>query len=539
MRGLMMDFPLSLVHLLERAGKLFDRVEIVSRRPDRSLSRCTYADLYRRARGLARALQLAGIKSGDRVATLLWNHSTNLECYFGIPVAGGVMHTLNFRLHRDELAYIANHARDRFLIVDDVLLPVYESLREKVRFERVFCVPFGARSVPGGVESYENFICETDMDFAYPEIDENQAASMCFTSGTTGRPKGVVYSHRALVLHSFAACLSDSFAVSNSDTILPASSMFHANGWGVPYAAAMMGAKLVFPGPALEPEGLLELIQQEHVTLAMGVPTVWFGLLAALERNPGQWKRSLPLRIMCGGSAVPESLLRGLDRFGIRLTHLWGMTETTPIATLGVIKSTLASLSPDDTYKLRAKQGLAVPFVELRVMRSEGEAPWDGVTAGELEARGPWVAGNYFDAPEARDRWRADGWFRTGDVATIDPDGYIKLVDRSKDLIKSGGEWISSVDLENALMCHPGVQEAAVIAVPHPKWQERPLAVVVPKHGVELAPEELRAFLAERFAKWQLPDAFVFASEIPRTSVGKFLKLKLREQFAGWNWEQT
>ena len=538
MRGLMMDFPLTLVHVLERAGKLFGDVEIVSRRPDRRLSRCTYRDVYLRSRKLARALQLAGMKPGDRVATLLWSHSTNLECYFGIPVAGGVMHTLNLRLHPDELAYIANHGQDRFLIVDDILLPTYESFRAKVPFERVLCVPFACPNVPEGMEDYEKFLEEIDGEFAYPEFDENQAASICFTSGTTGKPKGVVYSHRAQVLHSLAACLSDSFGVSNSDTILPASSMFHANGWGVPYAAALMGAKIVFPGPHLDPESLLELIQKENVTLATGVPTVWYGLLGALEKNPSRWNPSKQLRIMCGGSAVPESLLRGLDRFGIRLVHLWGMTETAPIATLGVMKSTMSNLSEEQKYEKRAKQGFAVPFIELRAMTSEGEAPWDGVTFGELEVRGPWVASSYLEAPESRDRWTADGWFRTGDIVTIDPEGYIKIVDRGKDLIKSGGEWISSVDLENALMCHPSVREAAVIGLPHPKWQERPLAVVVAKDGMHPQPDELRAFLAERFAKWQLPDAFVFAGEIPRTSVGKFLKLKMREQYTGWKWDE-
>ena len=314
--------------------------------------------------------------------------------------------------------------------------------------------------------------------------------------------------------------------------------MFHANGWGVPYAAALMGAKLIFPGPHLDPESLLELIQQQNATLATGVPTVWYGLLGALEKNPSRWNPSKPLRIMCGGSAVPESLLRGLDRFGIRLVHLWGMTETAPIATLGVMKSTMSNLSEEQKYEKRVKQGFAVPFIELRAMTLEGEAAWDGATFGELEVRGPWVASSYYEAPESRDRWTADGWFRTGDIVTIDPEGYIKIVDRGKDLIKSGGEWISSVDLELAPMCHPSVREAAVIGLPHPKWQERPLAVVVAKDGMNPQPDELRAFLAERFAKWQLPDAFVFAGEIPRTSVGKFLKLKLREQYTGWKWDE-
>jgi fatty-acyl-CoA synthase len=539
MRGLMMDSPLTLVPILERAGRIFSRVEIVSRRPDRLLGRSVYGDMYRRARKLARALELAGMRPGDRMATLMWNHTAHLECYFGIPAAQGVMHTLNFRLHPDELAYIASHARDRFLIVDDVLLPVYESIRAKAPFERVFCVPFSGRALPEGVESFEGLLSETDSDFDYPRIDENDAASICFTSGTTGKPKGVVYSHRALVLHSLAACLSDSFAVSNHDTVLPASSMFHANGWGIPYAAAMMGAKLVFPGPHLDAESLLDLIEKESVSLATGVPTVWFGVLAALEKEPQRWKLSRPLRIMCGGAAVPESLLRGLDRFGIRMTHLWGMTETAPVATLGVMKSTMSHLSEEETYKQRAKQGMALPLIELRVMRHQGEAPWDGATAGELEVRGPWVASGYFDAPGTQDRWTSDGWFRTGDVAEIDQEGYIKLVDRSKDLIKSGGEWISSVDLENALMCHPCVREAAVIGVPHPKWQERPLAVVVAKDGTQPTPDDLNAFLAGRFAKWQLPDAFVFVTEIPRTSVGKFLKVKLREQYADWKWNES
>jgi acyl-CoA synthetase (AMP-forming)/AMP-acid ligase II len=537
MRGMMMDFPLTLTHILERAGKLYSSIEVVSRRPDRSIARTTYGQIYNRARRLARALDLAGMARGDRVATLMWNHAGHLECYLGVPVAGGVIHTLNLRLHPQELAYIANHARDRYLIVDDALLPVYESIRAQVHFERVLVVPDCDQPVPRKLESYEDFLAAADDDFVYPELDENEAAAMCFTSGTTGKSKGVVYSHRALVLHSFAQCLADAFAIGHNEVLLPASSMFHANAWGIPFTATMVGAKLVFPGPHLDAESLLDLIESEGVTQATGVPTIWLNLLAALEKFPGRWKIPHPVRITCGGSAVPESLLRGLDRHGFHMTHLWGMTETTPFATTGTIKSTLAHRSEDEKYKLRIKQGLPSPFVELRVQGPNGEAPWDGVTFGELEIRGPWVASSYFESPETVDRWTKDGWFRTGDIATIDPEGYVKIVDRSKDLIKSGGEWISSVDLENTLMCHPAVREAAVVGVPHPKWQERPLAVVVAKEGAQPTAEDLRAFLVERFAKWQLPDAFVFADELPHTSVGKLLKMKLREQYANWSWD--
>jgi fatty-acyl-CoA synthase len=537
MRGNMMDFPLTLNHILERAGRLFGDIEIVSRRPDRSLARCSYGDVYRRARKLARALELVGVKRGDRVATLMWNHATHLECYFGIPAMGGVLHALNLRLHPHELAYIANHARDRMLIVDDVLLPVYESFRAQAKFERVFVVPFGGCPKPADYESYEDLLATVDGKFSYPKLDENTAAAMCFTSGTTGKSKGVVYSHRALVLHSLAQSTSDSFGIAHNEVVLAGSSMFHANAWGVPFTTTMVGAKLVLPGPCLDAESLLDLIEKEKVTIGCAVPTVWLAVLAALEKQTERWKISWPVRIPCGGSAPPESLMRGLDRFGFDLVHLWGMTETTPLATMGMIKSTMAGRSEDEKYKVRTKQGLPMPFVELRVMRVEGEAPWDGESFGELEVRGPWVAASYFEAPETQDRWSEDGWFRTGDMATIDAEGYVKIVDRSKDLIKSGGEWISSVDLESALMCHPAVREAAVIGIAHPKWQERPLGVVVMKDGAAVTPEELRAFLATKFAKWQLPDAFVFTNEIPRTSVGKFLKTKLREQYANWKWD--
>jgi fatty-acyl-CoA synthase len=537
----MMDFPLTLTALLERAGKYFSGVELVSRRPDRSIARTRYADFYRRARQLAAALQGAGLRRGERVASLMWNHAGHLEAYFGVPAAGGVLHTLNLRLHAEELAYIATHAADRFLIVDDVLLPVLESFRARAGFERVFVVPFGGGgtgSPAPGTEDYEAFLQTGDGDgLAYPALDENEGATMCYTSGTTGQPKGVLYSHRAVVLHSFAQALSDGFGFQQQDVVLPLGSMFHANAWGYPFTAVMVGAKMVFPGPYLDAESLLELMDKERVTLASGVPTIWVGILDALNHEPQRWKLVPGLRTACAGSAVPETLFRGLDRHGIHVFQLWGMTETTPLATACHLAAWMEGLDEEKKYATRALQGRPMPFVEIRAVSGTGEVAWDGVTVGELEVRGPWVAARYYNFPEAQARWTADGWFRTGDMVTINADGYIKICDRAKDLIKTGGEWVSSVDLENALMGHPGVREAAVIGVPHPKWQERPLAVVVCREGHAPTPQEMREFLGRKFAKWQLPDAFVFVDAIPKTSVGKFLKTKIREQYAGWKWE--
>jgi fatty-acyl-CoA synthase len=544
MRGTMMDFPLTLPTILERAGKLFSRVEIVSRKPDKSITRTCYGEFYRRARLLSEALTKLGLKSGDRVASIMWNHSGHLEAFFGVPCAGGILHTLNLRLHPHEIAAIANHAGDRFLLIDDVLLPVYEKFRNDVPFERVIVVPYGCGNIPEGFLNYEELLAEASGDFRYPPIDENDGAAMCFTSGTTGNSKGVIYSHRALVLHSLAEAGVDSFAVSHHDTVLPVAPMFHANAWGLPYTCVMTGARLILPGPNVDAESVLDLMSQEMVTMACGVPTVWLGVLAALEKNPERWKRASSVRIVCGGTAPPERLMRALDKHGLCILHLWGMTETTPLATVGKLKAHMRGWTPDQQYEVRAKQGWPSPFVELRVMRPDGpggtsiEAPRDGDTPGELEVRGPWVAASYYNAPDQANRWTADGWFKTGDVATLDEEGIIKIVDRAKDLVKSGGEWISSVDLENALMGHPAVKEACVVGIPHPKWQERPLAAVVLKDDAKSTPEELRAFLAKSFAKWQLPDAFVFIDAIPRTSVGKFKKLALREQFADWKWEQ-
>ncbi len=543
MRGTMMDFPLTLPTLLERAGKIFPHVEILSRKPDKSIVRTDYGEFYLRARRLAGALTKLGMQPGDRVASLMWNHAGHLEAFWGVPCAGGILHTLNLRLHPHEIAAIASHARDRFLLVDDVLFPLYEKFAADVPFERVIVVPYGCSSVPDGFLNYEELLAEAGDGFRYPAIDENDGAAMCFTSGTTGFSKGVIYSHRALILHSFAEALPDCFGLSCHDTVLPVAPMFHANAWGLPFTCAMIGTKLVLPGPHVDPESILGLIEQHHVTLAGGVPTVWLGVLAALEKQPGRWKFRHPVRAACGGTAPPPSLIRGLDRFGIHILHLWGMTETAPLATVGRLKSSMRDWPEERQLDVRAKQGWPAPFVEIRLMRPDGpdgkpcEAPWDGVSSGEIEIRGPWVAASYYESPDQAHRWTADGWFRTGDVATIDEEGYVKIVDRTKDLVKSGGEWISSLDLENALMAHPAIKEACVVGIPHPKWQERPLAAVVLKDGACATPEELRSFLAESFAKWQLPDAFVFMDAIPRTSVGKFKKIALREQFANWKWE--
>jgi fatty-acyl-CoA synthase len=535
MQGTMMSYPLTLTHILERAGKLFPGQEVLSRLPDRSLHRSTYGDIYRRARKLAEALQKAGLQRGDRVATLMWNHYAHLEAYLGIPAAGGVMNTLNLRLAPREIAYVANHAADRFLIVDDILLPLYEKIKDAVKFERVFVVPMTGQPVPAGLESYENFLQTASGDFKYPDLDENEAVSICYTSGTTGVPKGVAYTHRSVVLHTFLLTTADNFAVCHADVVLPVVSMFHVNGWGFPYAAAMVGCKLVLPGPYLDPESLLELINQEKVTVAAGVPTIWLSILDYLEKHP---ERSLPpMRVAVGGAAPPTALIRKLAARGIKLHQGWGLTESSPQATTNQIKSHLTNQPEEEMLDLQAMAGIPVPFVEMRVVNESGEVPTDGITMGEVQLRGPWVASSYHNLPEEKNKWTEDGWFRTGDVGTMDGHGYLKIADRTKDLIKSGGEWISSMDLENALVAHPGVREAAVIAVPHPKWQERPVAVIVARDGAKPGPEELREFLAERFAKWQLPDGFVFVDELPHTSTGKLLKTELRRRYQDWRWE--
>lgn len=539
MKGTMMDYQLTLHSFLERIPGLFAAVEVVSRLPDATLHRYTYGDLYVRVRALAEALQQAGLQPGDRVATLCWNHYAHVEAYFGVPAAGGIVHTLNLRLHPRELAFIVNHAQDRFLIVDEVLLPLWRQFQDKTKVERVFVVTHNRGALSPGSEDYEDLLATATGRFAYPETDENDAAAMCFTSGTTGNAKGVLYSHRALALHAMGFALPDSLAISQQDTVMALAPMFHANAHGLPHVAVMVGSKMVLPGRQLDAPSILDLFASEQVSFATAVPTVWTTICEALEQNPGRWKLAPGLRGFVGGTAVPESLVRRLDKQGLPLIHVWGMTETTPLGVCCQLKAHMRDWPEDQRYKVRTRQGRPLPFVDVRIVNDHGQAAWDGKSLGELQVRGPWVAGSYFRAPETADRWTGDGWLRTGDVANIDSEGYLQLADRAKDLIKSGGEWISSVDLENALAAHPAVREAGVIAVSHPKWDERPLAVVVLRADASASQEELCEFLASRFAKWQLPDAFVFLDELPHTSTGKLSKLELRKRFAGWRWDDA
>ena len=535
MRGLMMDYQLTVSSLLRRAESLYGHREIVSRLPDRTLHRCTYADVVRRTRQLALALRRLGLERGDRVATICWNHHQHLEAYLGLPAAGYVSHTLNLRLHPDELAYIVNHAGDRVLLVDKVLLPLYEKIRQGVNLEHVIVVSEEG-GAPEGMLDYEALLAAEDpAGYEYPEIDENDAAAMCYTSGTTGRSKGVVYSHRSIVLHTLGAALPDALGPTERDVLLAVVPMFHANAWGLPYVCTMVGTKQVLPGPHLDPKSILELLQDERVTVTAGVPTIWAGILQYLEQHPGEYDLSRIRLMPCGGSALPESMIRTYqERYGLTLLHAWGMTETSPVGTCAHLPPELENAPADERYAYRARQGRPVPLVEIRARSADGLVRWDGQSMGELEVRGPWVAASYYDAPDGAAQFTDDGWFRTGDIVTISPRGCITIQDRAKDLVKSGGEWISSVALESRLMAHPDVAEAAVIAIADPKWQERPLAVVVAKPGRTVTREALREFLAPSFPSWWLPDDVVFVDALPRTTVGKLQKNALRDQFRSY-----
>jgi fatty-acyl-CoA synthase len=533
MDGRMMSSPLTITHLLDRAKRYHGRTEIVSVRPDKTRLRTTYAELHDRAARLASGLAKLGVKKGDRVATLSWNHREHLECYLGLPAMGAILHTLNLRLHPSEIGYIANHARDVVVIVDQCLLPLFEKFKAAIESLKHVIVIRDSKE-PLGPEQldYEEVLASGDPGFTWPELDENNGAMICYTSGTTGNPKGVLYSHRSTVLHALVAALPDSIGCAGHDVLLPVVPMFHAAAWGIPYIAVTTGAKLVFPGPHLDPASLVALMAEERVTVAAGVPTIWIGILALLDSASPKPDLSSVRTMVIGGSAAPAALIDGFaKRHGLIVTHAWGMTETNPLGTLSRVKPHLRG---DDARELavRSTQGFAVPFVETRHVDDGGRIlPWDGASMGELEVRGPWVAASYF-GDEGKDRWTQDGWFKTGDVVTIDAEGYVTITDRSKDVIKSGGEWISSVAVENGLMSHPAVLEAAVFAARHPKWGERPVAAIVLKPDQKASEEALNRHLeSKKLVKYALPDAYVFIDQIPRTSTGKFLKSKLRDDY--------
>jgi fatty-acyl-CoA synthase len=528
-----MDYPLTIQAIVRRAAALFPHKTVVTRRPDRTLDRRTYSEVIERSRALSVTLRELGVSRGDRVATLMWASHQHLEAYLAVPAMGAVLHTLNLRLHPDDLAYIINDAEDQVLLVDEGLLPLFEKLRSRVHLSHVIVTASCGGSTP--YLDYETLVAAADPARA-PEIalDENEAAAMCYTSGTTGQPKGVLHSHRALTLHSFCQGTRDCLGLSRDDTVLPIVPMFHVNAWGMPFSATLFGCNQVLPGPYLDATSVAELLTNERVTVTAGVPTVWLALLQELDANPGKYDLSALRSLVVGGSAVPVAMIRAFkERHNIEVVHAWGMTEMTPVGTVCHLPSEMTEAPTDDQYTYRATQGTPLPFIEVRARNESGLVPWDGNTLGELEVRGAWVTQRYYNGDEGDERFCADGWFKTGDIVRIGATGCIELADRTKDLVKSGGEWISSVALENALMGHPAVLEAAVVAVPHPKWDERPLAVVVPKPGQRVTADELLSFLAPNFAKWWLPDAIEFIDAIPRTGAGKFLKSALRERYRG------
>jgi fatty-acyl-CoA synthase len=530
MQGVMQDYPLTVQHVLWRVEKLFGRKDIVSKR-ETGVHRYTYADFAPRVHRLAHALRRLGIGQGDRVATLAWNNYRHLELYYAVPCMGAVLHTLNLRLFPAQLQFVIEDAGDKVIVVDKSLLPVLNRLAGKLPTVEHIVVLNDGGEVPahelGELVDYETLLAAEADSFGWPRLDESAAAAMCYTSGTTGNPKGVVYTHRSQYLHTMAVLQVDCLGLSERDVLLPVVPMFHANSWGLPYASGMAGATLVLPdrwmGDGL---ALVELAESEGVTVLAGVPSIWINLLGALEKTG----KRLPAvhTVVCGGSAVPRALMEGMDRVGLPILHAWGMTETSPIGTVARPRSWH---SDDELLGRRLSQGTVVPGVEIRIadLGSGDELPWDGVAFGEIQVRGPWVAAGYHKNADAG-RMTADGWFRTGDVATIDAEGYMTIVDRTKDVIKSGGEWISSVELENLIMGHPKVLEAAVIALPHARWLERPVAYVVarPEHRDDLGPEEISAYLEDKVARWWLPDEVRLIEEMPKTSVGKFDKKQLR-----------
>jgi fatty-acyl-CoA synthase len=532
MLGTMMDFPLTLQHVFERGTRMYPDREIVTGGLG-PRHRYTYREMGQRVHRLANAFQQLGLRPGERVATFGWNHYRHLEMYFAVPMQGAVLHTLNIRLFHDQLTYIVNHAADRFIVVDRSLFPVIQKLAPTFEsVERLIVVDDGADCEVGDALDYEHLLATGADHFDFPRLDENTAAMMCYTSGTTGNPKGVAYSHRALTLHSFGACLSDSLTVSQRDTVMAVVPMFHANAWGLPYASTLVGAKQVFPGNSMTADKVLELMQDERVTLGAGVPTIWIGALPLIQA--GRYDLSSVTRIACGGSAAPRGLIEAYDKLGLNIVHAWGMTEMSPLGTVSIPRLELDDADRRTRLDFRATQGMPVPGVEARVIDADGQdVAWDGQTMGELITRGPWVAATYYHDERSEASWTDGGWFRTGDIVVMHPNGFVEIADRAKDVIKSGGEWISSVAIENALMAYPKVQEAAVIGVPDERWSERPMACVVPRPEFKgaITEEELTTFLAQQFARWWLPERYLFLEELPKTSVGKFDKKAMRARY--------
>jgi acyl-CoA synthetase (AMP-forming)/AMP-acid ligase II len=543
MNGLMMDMPLLISSLAEHADRNFGNREIVSITSDNPMHRYTYSECFARARQLANALDRLGLDHGDRVATLAWNDYRHLETYYAVSGAGYVCHTINPRLFPEQLNFIINHAEDRWILTDVMFVPLLESLADKIDCVEGFIIMTDAAHMPEtslkNVHCYETLIGAESSTYAWPQIDERSASALCYTSGTTGDPKGVLYDHRSTILHAYAAGAPDVMCLSNRDCVLPIVPLFHVNAWGSPYTAIMAGAKLVYPGPKMgDGETLYRLMEDEGVTLSLGVPTVWLALLAYMDQV-GKTLHSLK-RALIGGAAVPRSMIQALrDKHDVEVRQGWGMTETSPLGVTNTLKIDLEGLDAEERLDLAAKAGRGLFGIEMRIVNDEGTAlPWDGEAFGALQVRGPWVCKDYYKLDGAAGAHTPDGWFETGDVATIDPNGYMAITDRTKDVIKSGGEWISSIELENTVMGHPAVAEAAVIGIAHPKWTERPLLVIVRAEGKEVSKDELLAYYDGKVAKWWTPNDVVFVEELPHTATGKVKKIELRRQFADYQFSE-
>jgi len=535
MLGQMMSQPLLVSSLIRHADRWHGDTEIVSRRTEGGLHRCTYADVHTRAQRLANALTQLGVRPGERVGTLAWNSYRHLEIYYAVSGMGAVCHTINPRLFPDQIAWIVGDAEDTWVFFDVTFLKIVEGLAPRCPNVRGWVAMTDRARLPEStlrLVCYEDLLAAAGETFEWPVFDENTASSLCYTSGTTGNPKGALYSHRSTILHSYGAALPDTLGLSAADTILPVVPMFHVNAWGIPYAAPMVGARVVFPGPNLDGASLYELFEQERVTVTAGVPTVWLALLQYLDER--KLTLSTVRRAVIGGSAVPPAMIRAFrEKHGVEVLHAWGMTEMSPLGTVTRMKTRHAEWNEPQRDRLREKQGRPVYGVDLEIVDGTGTPlPHDGVAFGDLVVRGPWVIDHYFRG--AGGDILRDGWFPTGDVATIDADGYVHITDRSKDVIKSGGEWISSIAIENAMIAHPAVVESAVIGVPHPKWDERPIVVVVKKAGADLTKADVLEFLEDKIAKWWLPNDVVFVESLPHTATGKLSKVELRKQFANY-----